>query len=100
MDCSDRETVDLCSETACINSTITFKEASRKPHSPNHGMFKVSRIIFDRDTARIEKAAKRTLNFAHDAISRLQEERCAPRCVNCRTAVSSPCWCCVECAGE
>jgi len=102
MDChSQLITVDLCSEPECINSTVKFKSAERKPHFPNHGMFKVHRIIFDRDVGRIEKTAKEALDSIGKTISELREaENPMPECAHCRTVISLPCWCCVECTGE
>lgn len=102
MDCHNgTTTVDLCSEPECINSAITFEATDRKPHLPTHGMFKVCRIIFDRDIGRIESVAKDALNAARGTILRLQKEKKQmPECVRCKTTVSFPCWCCVECAGE
>jgi len=70
MDChSAAATVDLCSEPECVNSPITFQVADRKTHLPNHGMFKVHRIIFDRDTGKLEKTAKHALDAARGTIS-------------------------------
>ena len=102
MDChSLLVTVDLCSEPECINSTVKFKATERKTHLPNHGMFKVHRIIFDRDVGRIEKTAKEALDSVRGTLSELVEgEKPMPECTNCGTAISLPCWCCVECTGE
>ena len=102
MDChSESATVDLCSEPECINSTIMFKPADRKTHTPNHGMFKVHRIIFDRDTGRIERAAKDALDSARGTLSELEKEKKPmPECVHCNTTITLPCWCCVDCTGE
>ena len=102
MDChSESATVDLCSEPKCVNSTITFKAANRKTHAPNHGMFKVRRAIFDRDTGRIERTAKDALDFARETLSELEEENePMPACVHCMTTISLPFWCCVDCPGE
>jgi hypothetical protein len=101
-DCRNEETtVDLCSEPECINSTIAFEEADRKTHLPTHGMFKVHRLIFDRDMARVENLAKDALNSARGTVAQLKrEEKPMLECVRCKTAVSLPCWCCVECTGE
>ena len=93
--------MDLCSEPECINSTVTFEEADRKSHLPNHGMFKVHRMIFDRDTARIENLAKDALDSVRGTISQLKkEQKPMPECARCKNTVSLPCWCCVECTGE
>ena len=102
MDChNDTGTIDLCSEPECVNSTITFKEADRKTHLPSHGMFKVHRILFNRDTARFENAAKGALESAQDTLSELEEEgKPMPGCIHCKTTISLPCWFCVECTGE
>jgi len=102
MDCrSQLTTVDFCSEPECINCTVVFTAAERKPHSPNHGMFKVHRIIFDRDIGRIEKTAQEALDSVQGTLSELAEgEEPMPECVHCTTAISLPCWCCVECTGE
>jgi len=102
MDChSIRTTVDLCSEPECINCTVKFAATDRKTHLPSHGMFKVHRIIFDRDVGRIEKTAKEALDSAQGTISQLVEgEEPLPGCAHCETTISLPCWCCVECTGE
>ena len=101
MDChSERTTVDLCSKPDCVNSTVTFESTDRKKHLPNHGMFKVHRIIFDRDTGRIEDAAKDALTSARGTLSEPNDGEPMPECVHCKTAVSLPCWCCVDCTGE
>ncbi|KAF9648615.1 hypothetical protein BDM02DRAFT_3187035 [Thelephora ganbajun] len=102
MDCRGKTTtVRLCSEPECVNSTITFEASDIKTHFPHHGMFKVHRIIFDRDIGRIENTVKDTLTSAQATISQLKkEERPTPGCVRCDTTVSLPCWCCVDCTGE
>lgn len=102
MDChSESTTVDLCSEPECIASTVTFKGTDRKTHRPNHGMFKVHRIIFDRDMGRIEKTAKDALDAARGTLSELKEEgNPMPGCVHCGATMSLPCWCCVDCTGK
>jgi hypothetical protein len=102
MDChSASTTVDLCSELECIDSTVTFKSTDRKTHLPNHGMFKVHRIIFDRDMGKIEKTAKSALDTAQETLSELKEaEKPMPGCAGCKTTISLPCWCCVDCTGE
>ena len=94
----------MCSsdlEPECIASTVTFKSADRKTHTPDHEMFKVHRIIFDRDTGRIERTAKDALDSARKTLSELEEEeKPMPGCVHCKTTISLPCWCCVDCTGE
>jgi len=102
MDChSEQTTVDLCSEPECINCTVKFAATDRETHLPNHGMFKVHRIIFDRDIGRIEKTAKKALGSARGTLSELMEgEKSMPGCAHCETAISLPCWCCVECISE
>ena len=102
MDCHDEgTTVDLCSEPECVNSAITFKTADRKAHTPNHGMFKVHRIVFDRDMGRVERTAKDVLDSARGTLSELEEGKGPmPECVHCKTTISLPCWCCVDCTGE
>lgn len=101
MDCHSEETFDLCSEPECVNSTVTSKATDKKKHKPNHGMFKVHRIIFDRDTGRIEKTAKDALDAARRTLSELEERKePVPGCVRCKATISLPCWCCVDCTGE
>ena len=102
MDChSQRTTVDLCSGPDCVGSTVKFKATDRKAHLPNHGMFKVHRIIFDRDVGRIENTAKDALTSVRGTISELKEEgKPMPECVHCKTTISLPGWCCVDCTGE
>ena len=102
MDChSEGTTADLCSEQECIASTVTFEASDRKKHTPNHGMFKVHRIIFDRDMGRIEKIAEGALNAARGTLLELKEGGDPmPGCAYCKTTISLPCWCCVDCRGE
>ena len=102
MDChSAAATVDLCSEPECVNCTITFKVANRETHLPNHGMFKVHRIIFDRDTGTLERTAKDALDAARRTLSELKEGgNLMPGCVHCKTTISLPCWFCADCTGE
>lgn len=102
MDChSATTTVDLCSELECTNSTVTFKATDRKSHLPSHGMFKVHRIIFDRDMGRIERNARDALNSIQGTLSELKEaEKPMPECVQCKNTISLPCWGCVDCTGE
>lgn len=96
-----KPTVNLCSRSECVRSTVTFETVDRKPHLPNHGMFKVYRFVFDRDMGKIERTARDTLAFARKTISQLKEEGDSmPNCMLCKTPVSLPCWCCVECTGK
>lgn len=100
MNCA-KPTVNLCSRSECVRSTITFEGADRKPHFPNHGMFKVHRFIFYRDMGRIERTARDALNSAREIISKLKEEGDPmPMCLACKAPVSLPCWYCAECTGE
>ena len=99
MDChSDTTTIDLCSEPDCINSTFKFRDV--KTHLPTHGMFKIHRIIFDRDMKRIEDAAKDALTSAQGTLSGHRRGRPMPECAPCKTTVSFPCWFCVDCTSE
>ena len=102
MDCnSERWTLDLCSEPDCINSVVKFEASGKKQvHLPTHEMFKVHRIIFDRDTRRIENTAKDALASARATLLELEEGQPKPECTHCKTAISLPCWYCVDCAGE
>jgi len=102
MDChSETTTVDLCSESECVNSTITFEDDGRRAHLPSHGMFKAYRILFDRDMALVENDAKSALESARGILSELKEEgKPMPECVHCKVTLSLPCWFCVECTGE
>lgn len=100
MECT-KPTVNLCSRSECVQSTVTFEVVDRKPHLPNHGMFKVHRFIFYRDMGKIERTANDTLKYARETVSQLkEEENPMPMCLVCKTPVSLPCWCCVECTGE
>ena len=103
MDCHFRNMLDLCSEPECFNSVITPKHLPglEAPHTPNHGMLKVHRVFFNRDVARVERSAKEALEAARTTISDLEAEKQPfPGCVCCRSAVSLPCWYCVDCASE
>ena len=100
-DCHGEDTFDLCSEPKCVDSTATFNGTDRKTHTPNHGMFKVHRFIFNRDLRKIESAAKDALSSARETLSELEEEKKPmPGCVQCKTTISLPCWFCVDCTGE
>ena len=103
MDChSEKTTVDLCSELDCVNSTVKLEAPDGlKMHLPSHGMFKIHRIVFDRDMGRIEGTAKDALNSTRGTLSELKEEgKPMPKCTHCKTTISLPCWCCVDCTGE
>jgi hypothetical protein len=90
--------VDLCSEPECVNCTVKVDGAS---HLPNHGMFKVRRVVFSRDISRVGDDAKDAINSARGTITQLKkEEKTMPKCVRCETPVSLPCWYCAECAGD
>ena len=102
MDChSENTTVDLCSEPECVNSTVMFEDDDRQIHLPTHGMFKVHRIIFDRDMGRIENAAKDVLDSVRGTLSGFKEgKNPMQECVRCNAIISLPCWSCVNCKGE
>ena len=99
MDCRrGSTTLDLCSEPECVKSTVRVDGVV---HLPNHGVFKVRRVIFDREYGKVWHDAKDALNSARETISQLKkEEKVMPSCMHCKTPVSLPCWYCVECAGE
>ena len=101
MDCfSETRTVDFCSGQECVNSTVTSRGADRKRHVPSHLMFKVHRYLFERDLEGLGSLAKDVLSNARGTLLRLKEEgRPFAGCMNCKAAVSMPCWCCVECFG-
>ena len=103
MDChNDRSTVDLCSEPECLNSVVTSQSQPhlKTPHTPNHNVLKVHRILFDRDTARVERNAKYALETVKETLSDLKaKKKPMPKCVHCQTEVSLPCWYCVDCTG-
>ena len=101
VDCFHKTSLDFCSEPECIGATIVFEAADRKPHFPNHKMFKIHRIVFERDLAMIERITNCALDFACNTILQLKGEgQEMPGCVGCGAAVSLPCWCCAECTGE
>ena len=88
---SDTTTVDLCSESECVNSTITSKEGGRRTHLPSHGMFKFYRILFDRDMVLVGDGAEGALESAQDTLSELKEEgKPTPECVHCKVMLSLP----------
>lgn len=93
--------MDLCSELECVNATITFQEPDRKPHLPSHRMFKVYRTIFDTEIAKIAVTVTIGLAYANATLSGLVEEgKLMPECGHCKTAVTLPCWRCMNCSGE
>ena len=93
MGCPGDKTVDLCAE--CVNSTIIFEAADRKPHLPTHRMIKTRRPIYDKEFGTIEDLAKGVFEFV-PAIYEDGVER-PMTCVHCETAVSLPCWYCLDC---
>ena len=97
MDCRIGSTVNLCSETECINSTVISK--GQKPHLPDHRMFKVHRYIFERDLPKIAAAANYALDGTHSAMSQLKSMGISTLggCSHCHTPLSLPHWRCVEC---
>jgi len=103
MDCHDKTTLDLCSEPECLNSVITLgvRPDLKTPHTPNHNMLKVHRILFDRDTARTERNAKDALEAARQTLSELKlKKKPMPKCIHCQNMVSLPCWYCVDCTSR
>lgn len=103
MDCHDKSTLDFCSEPECLNSVVTLERRPdlKVPHTPNHDMLKVHRILFDRDTARTERNAKDALEVACQTLSDLRaKKKPNPKCVYCQNLVSLPCWYCVDCTSE
>ena len=103
MDCHDKSTVDFCSEPECLKSTVTLKKRKdlTVPHTSNHSMLKVHRIIFDRDTGRAEKNAKDALEAARGVLSDLEsQKKPMPECAHCKKTVSQPCWYCVDCTSK
>ena len=103
MDCHDKTTVDLCSEPECLNATAALENRKdlKTPHTPNHSMLKVHRILFNRDTGRADKNAKDALEVAREKLSDLKAQKePMSKCVHCKEAVSQPCWYCVDCTGE
>ena len=103
MDCHDKTTVDICSEIECLKSTVTLqqREDLATPHTPNHRMLKVHRILHSRDIGRTERYAKEALDGAQEMLSDLRvRKEPMPQCVHCRERVSEPCWFCVNCTGR
>jgi len=103
MDCHDKTTVDICSEPECLASTVTLKQRKdlTTPHTPNHSMLKVHRILFNRDTGRVEKNAKDALDAAREVLSDLKTKKePLPQCTHCKKTVSQPCWYCVDCTSK
>lgn len=102
MDCHDESTLDLCAEPECLNSVITLeaRPGLKTPHTPNHNVLKVHRILFSRDTAKVEKDAEDALTIARETVLDLQaKEKPMPQCVHCQEEVTLPCWYCVGCTG-
>jgi len=93
LDCRGDMTVDLCSERKCLDSTITFEAADRKPHSPSHGMIKTGRPIYDATFGRIEKDARRMLRRIRGMV-----DKQLFACDFCKMPLSAPCWNCLDCS--
>ena len=103
MDCHDKTTVDLCSELECLNSVVTLERRPdlKAPHTPNHNMLKVHRILFDRDTAWTERNAKDALEAARRTLLELKlKKKSMPKCIHCQNVVSLPCWYCADCTSR
>ena len=103
MDCHCNETLDLCPEPECLDSVVAPKRLPGlvTPHTPNHDVLKVNRILFGRDTTITEQNAKDALVAARNTISDLMaEKKPMPGCICCRNVISLPCWYCVDCTGE
>ena len=84
-------------------STVTTKQRKelKTPHTPNHSMLRVHRILFDRDTGRVERNAKDALEVAREALSDLKAKKePMPPCAHCKKVVAQPCWYCVDCSSE
>ena len=103
MDCHSDNTVDLCSEPECLDSTAPMKDRKdlTVPHNPNHSVLKVHRMLFSRDTGRAEKNAKEALEVARETLSDLKAQKePMPQCTHCKETVSQPCWYCVDCTSK
>jgi len=103
MDCHDKTTVDICSEPECLASSVVLKKRKdlTTPHTPNHSVLKVHRILFSRDTGRAEKNAKDALGVARGVLSDLKAQKePMPQCAHCKKTVSQPCWYCVDCTSK
>ena len=105
MDCHFNYSLNLCSESECLDSEVTLSDRpgleAQPPHTPNHDMLKVHRILFGRDVASTERSAKDALKAAWSTISDLEaEKKLMPECICCQNVVSLPCWYCVDCTGE
>ena len=105
MDCRFDNSIDLCSEPECIDSVIIIGDRpgleAQPPHTPNHDMLKVHRVLFSRDMASTERSTKGGLKAARNTISDLDaKKKPMPGCFCCRKVVSLPCWYCVDCTGE
>ena len=103
MDCHGNTTVDLCSEIGCLKSAVTLQQREDlvTPHTPNHRLFKVHRILHSRDFGRTERRAKAALDGAREMLSDLRARKePMPQCVHCKERVSEPCWFCVDCTGR
>jgi hypothetical protein len=93
MDCHGKTTVDLCSEPECLNSVVTLESRPdlKAPHTPNHNMLKVHRILFSRDTARTERNAKDALEAARQTLSELKfKKKPMPKCIHCQKVYHYP----------
>jgi len=93
LDCRGDTTLDLCSEPKCLNSTITFGTADRKPHSPSHGMIKTRRPIYDTKFGRVEEDARSML----PSLSGMVDKQLFA-CDFCKTTLSAPGWNCLDCS--
>ena len=91
MDCRAKATVDFCSELECLKSTVMkVRKDLTVPHSLNHSMLKVHRLLFNRDTVGAERTAKETLGEPLSDLEARGEPM--PRCSHCEESVSRPCW--------
>ena len=101
MDCSTETlNVNLCSELACLSSTVELDVAAGVIHRPTHAMFKVYRIYFHRQVASVENHAQIILDMVRESVLELEKDGNPMECVRCKTLLSLPCWCCNTCPGE
>ena len=98
MDCPGEKTMNLCSEPECVNSTIIFEAADRKPHLPSHRVVKTRRPIYDREFGRVEQDARGMFNLSHAIFQQPREgEEESGGCIRCKAVLLPPCWYCFDC---
>ncbi|KAI9068321.1 hypothetical protein FKP32DRAFT_1754486 [Trametes sanguinea] len=117
-------TVDICDKTAC-KEAVAFRDDLARPHQPFHDYLKVRRgIYYHREIGKLFRMSDAGLERArklltpvpttkaaatspeHQHAGQVNDEEDAsvlastPTCISCSSAVSYPCWYCIDCPAD